>query len=220
MLLRRLTWIGALFLIPATVHCTADLADGNPCRAIVHAICDRFQRCSALGSKSVMECVDDGQTAEDMNDCKVSTDNARSCASDLSGLSCGATTVPASCEDIAFDSDLPTAIALGNGSSGGQQGNGSGTCQTTADCPAPVYAGVSTVYCESNECVYPGAFCGLGTVTAEDCVCPANSTCTSTGVCICNTGYESTTCNGVYCSPSTCGTDYECTSTSLSLPGF
>lgn len=108
-------YLGALALALSS-SCNADLADGNPCHAIIHAQCDKATSCSQPSASS---CYSRLQGFE--SNCKASASAARSCAADLDNQACGDTTLPASCS--AAMSDFFSAASY-NGTTGGSRGSG------------------------------------------------------------------------------------------------
>jgi hypothetical protein len=101
--------------------CKADLADGNPCHAIVHTLCDLAASCNWPNAD---HCVDYSATFE--ASCGASADAARSCASDLEDLGCG-TENPASCTAIDPVFFPPTDNSGGSDNGGGSSNFGGGS---------------------------------------------------------------------------------------------
>jgi hypothetical protein len=102
-----------LFALVLLNGCKADLADGNPCHAIVHTLCDLAASCNWPNAD---HCVDYSATFE--ASCGASADAARSCASDLEDLGCS-TQNPASCTAIDPVFFPPTDNSGGSGNAGG-----------------------------------------------------------------------------------------------------
>jgi hypothetical protein len=143
-MLQRLTLIGAMLLLSLGVRCSADLADGNPCLAVVQAYCNWASRCNVLSEilpgdvdasgPTVSACVTTGLAAISAS-CDVSGSDARSCASAIDSLGCSGNSMvdgsvlpfdegPSECLAIGIQGDagggfsFPQAPAGGGGSGG------------------------------------------------------------------------------------------------------
>jgi hypothetical protein len=158
--LRSLATVATLALIPLTTWCTADLADGNPCRALVNASCKWLDKCHLLPlGVTASECLTDAENdnygykgpeyldgvpigTENILCGTPSSDDARSCASDLDALGCPAaststsnttstvdggasSSVPLSCQAITFDPSHYIPPAPNSSGDGGSSGDGS-----------------------------------------------------------------------------------------------
>lgn len=106
-MIKRLTLIGAPLLALVSVRCSADLADGDPCLAIVQSYCNWQARCNVLSElqtgdnegspPTASSCVTStlnssgvtGVTGNSNSDaCNASASSARSCASAIDALDC------------------------------------------------------------------------------------------------------------------------------------
>ncbi|HWZ88606.1 MAG TPA: hypothetical protein VNW92_07145 [Polyangiaceae bacterium] len=100
---RPLSIFGSLVVL-AFVGCNADLADGNPCHAILHAYCDRAERCNLLpaGATDSASCLSQAAGQPFNANCSLSASSARTCSSDIDASGCQDLQAPGSCSP-AFD---------------------------------------------------------------------------------------------------------------------
>jgi hypothetical protein len=93
--------------------CNADLADGNPCRAIAHATCERVNSCNLFAPGGDLgTCLDGLKDSDFVKNCGASSDAARTCADDLDAASCGDTSAPPSCAAYFYNAAHPSSTTL------------------------------------------------------------------------------------------------------------
>lgn len=79
--------------------CTADLADGNPCRALVHSLCDHLAECG-LFSGTADDCIHAPEYDDYKANCGYDTGVGRACGSAISSSSCEAAPPKDACADV------------------------------------------------------------------------------------------------------------------------
>src|SRR5690348_2685410 len=101
----------ALLVAAAFAGCDADLEDGNPCRAIIHANCERIETCDwFVAGHDTSTCLDTMKDSEFASNCAATAGEARRCADAIDAASCEASEWPAPCDGYYYDgsSRFPT----------------------------------------------------------------------------------------------------------------
>jgi hypothetical protein len=176
-----------VFAALAALSCNADLADGNPCHAIVHAMCDRLERCNLLpaGASDSASCQDQNNGLPFNADCNYSGGDARTCASDIDSATCDSVAAPDSCASAFGSSDPfshsdtptlswvsgpPTTAASNGGTSSFGGGGFGGTESSHAGSGAGGFGGRATgVGASGGATSQAGASAAGGSPNVSDC---------------------------------------------------